>query len=196
MVGILLKAWNTFKDGSENIHSVNNAVKTIHTEHERIHAGMAWLNKDRYVVPPSTTAYYLFRVESYSNPSQIRNFGFVSNQGPMELHFREAPFTDVNSLGTPLSFNNMNRNSSNLPGMTLYGAPFVDVNSIGVHLDFILQPESAPGNQAAGGGASNVIEEWVIDNSKSYLFTLENTTVNSAVVESQFFVYRSGESLK
>ena len=109
----------------------------------------------------------------------------------MKLHFREAPSYDVNSLGTLLSLNNLNRSSVNSSGMNLYGNPWVDINSLGLHLDYILQPESAPGNQPAGGAANNKITEWFIDNDKAYLFSLENTTVNSATIESQFFVYRT-----
>jgi len=189
----LVKGWNLFKNDEENIRSSYNALKTISTEHERIHAGMAWLNKEEYFVPPSTTVYYAFLVNSFENQVHIRNFGFVSDQGPMKFHFREAPSLDVNSLGILLSLNNMNRNSPNLSGMNLYGAPVIDVNSLGEHLDYILQPESAPGNQPAGGAAENAITEWIIDNDKDYLFSLENTTVNTATIESQFMVYRPGE---
>lgn len=189
----LIKGWNLFKNDEENIRSSFNALKTISTEHERIHAGMAWLNKDEYVIPPSTIAYYLFKVASFSNLTHVRNFGFVSDQGVMKLHFRESPSIDVNSLGVELSLNNLNRTLLNNSGLHLHGAPWVDVNSLGTHLDFILQPESAPGNQPAGGAADNKITEWLVDNDKYYLFSLDNTTVNSATIESQFFVYRSGD---
>lgn len=188
---VLLNGWNKFKGSAENIRSSFNALKTINVEHERIHAGMAWLNKDEYIVPPNTTAYYIFLVDSGYSNAHVRNFGFVSDQGPMKLHFREAPSYDVNSLGTLLSLNNLNRSSVNSSGMNLYGNPWVDINSLGLHLDYILQPESAPGNQPAGGAANNKITEWFIDNDKAYLFSLENTTVNSATIESQFFVYRT-----
>lgn len=187
---VLLNAWSRVTNGIQNITASNNALKIIVSEHERIHTGKAWLNKDEYVVPPQSKAYYLFRVESYDTEVYVRNFGFVSDNGPMKLHFRESPSFDVNSLGTPLSFNNLNRNSPNLPGMVLYGNPWVDVDSIGYHLDFVFQPESAPGNQAAGGVAQNAVTEWYVDKSKTYLFELENTSSNSATVESQFFVYR------
>jgi len=188
---VLLKGWNVFKNAEENIRSSFNALKTINTEHERIHRGLAWLNKDEYFVPPATTAYYLFLVDSGYSNVHVRNFGFTSDQGPMKLHFREAPSYDVNSLGTLLSLNNLNRSSVNSSGMNLYGNPWVDANSLGLHLDFILQPESAPGNQPAGGAAENKITEWYIDNDKSYLFSLENTSANTATIESQFFVYRT-----
>lgn len=187
----LFQGWNLFKSKEENINSSYNALKSVTTEHERIHAGKAWLNKDEYYIAPNTVSYYAFIVESYDTSVHVRNFGFVSDQGPMKLHFRESPSLNVNSLGVSLSLNNMNRTSGNLPGMRLYGGPVVDVNSLGQHLDFILQPESAPGNQPAGGSAENAVTEWLIDNDKSYLFSLQNTTANTATIESQFFAYRS-----
>ena len=145
----LVQAWNKVMNKAQTLHASYSALKTIDTEHERIHAGMAWLNKDEYFVPPSTTFYYLFHVDSFTNPCHIRNFGFVTDNGPMKLHFRESPFIDVNSQGVELSLNNMNRNSGNLSGMALHGGPVIDVNSLGYHLDFIYAPESAPGNQPA-----------------------------------------------
>lgn len=186
----LIKGWNLFKNDEENIRSSFNALKTIVTEHERIHAGKAWLNNDEYFLP-SGMSYYLFKVDSFDFNTHLRNYGFVSDQGPMTLHLRESPFIDTNSLGTPLSLNNLNRNSSNLPGMTLYGAPFTDADSLGTHLGYILQPEASPGNQPAGGAGDPVVTEWFLNNDKYYLFELNNTAVNTATVGSQFFVYRS-----
>lgn len=189
---VLLNGWNAFLKKSENLRSSYNGLKIISSEHERIHAGWAFLNKDRYVVPPSTTVYYLFKVESGDQDTHVRNFGFVSDQGPMELHFREAPSYDADSMGVMLSLENMNRASVNSSGLQLFGNPAgIDTNSLGLHLDYILQPESAPGNQPAGGAGQHAVTEWRIDNSKVYLFSLNNLTANSATIESNFFVYRT-----
>lgn len=186
----LLKAWSLLIGDEENIRASENALMMIAIEHERIHAGKAWINKDEYFVPPNTTANYLFHVDSFDTSVHVRNFGFVSDQGLMKLHFYENPFVDVNSEGDVLSLRSMNRNAGEDSGLSLHGNPFIDTNSLGIHLDFILQPESAIGNQSAGGAAKNAVTEWLVNNDYYYLFTLENTTVNTATIESQFFVYR------
>lgn len=170
----------------------NNALKVIDVEHERIHRGKVWYNNDEYFIPPNSTSYFVFKADSNSGNVHIRNYGFVSDQGPMKLFFKEEPFIDVNSLGTELRLHNMNRTSVNSSQMILYAEPAgIDVNSLGLTLSYTLQPESAPGNQPAGGSAQSVILEWVVPDDKYYLFSLENTAVNTATIESQFFVYRS-----
>lgn len=189
---LLIKAWNLFRDDEENIHSSYNALKIIQTEHERVHAGRSWYHNQRHYIPPSTTVYYAVKVDSNGTSDiHLRNYGYKSDQGPMHLLFYENPYLDANSLGTLLPLYNLNRLSSALSGCSLYGGPVVNVSSLGTSLGYVQQPTSAPGNQPAGGIGEVGATEWVLSNSYYYLFSLQNTAVNTATIESSFLVYRT-----
>lgn len=179
----ILKKWDAIK-------STYSAIKTSTTELERIHMGKAWINNDEYFIPPTTIAHYLFMVNSISGDVHLRNFGFTSTEGPLKLHLYESPFFDVNSLGELLTLGALNRAVVNSSGMSLYKNPFVDVNSVGEHLSYLLHPTSSLGNQGAPGASTQPILEFVLDQTKAYLFSMENTATNTATIESQFFIYR------
>lgn len=188
----LAKAWNLFKGDEENLHSSYNALKVIQTDHERIHAGKSWLHNQRHYVAPSTTVYYAVKVDSNGTSDiHLRSYGYKSDQGPMHLFFYENPYLDASSLGVSLPIYNLNRTSDALSGCSLYGGPVINVNSLGVSLGYVQQPNSAPGNQSAGGIGEVGATEWILNNSYYYLFALQNTASNTATIESAFLVYRT-----
>ena len=187
----IVKAWNAILNREQNVRASFNALKIIETEHERIHAGKSWAQKDEHVLPPLSTGYYAVKVNSdFSGQIHLRNLGFTANNGPIKLHFYEDTFINVNSLGTELPLRNLNRNYSDNCDARLYAGTYVNVNSLGTHLDFIFEPAAAPGNQPAGSDVSNALLEWVLDKDKWYAIQMQNThATNSATLESQFMVY-------
>lgn len=196
---VLVQCWNAALGVEQNIRASHNAMKTIVSEHERIHAGKAWNHNQEHFLLPSTFGYYLFLVNSLEAGEQlhIRDYGFTAGDGPVKLKLFRGAFFDANSLGTSLPLYNLSDISSNESGCALYGAPFVDVNSLGDNVGFVFHPNSpALGGLLAGGegGGSPPVTERIANPDLGYIFQMENLATDTVTLESRFFVYRTGDS--
>ena len=175
----VLKAWNKALGKAENIRSSFNALKTISTTHERIHAGKAFYKQVRGQQAAGAVRTMLLVVGDTA--FHLRQFGIKSDQGPFVANLYEAPFSDVNSYGAPVEMLNLNRSSLDTPGITLYNAPFYDVNSIGLEIDGGSILQSAGGSiKSIAGEASTIVSEWILKPNTNYLAYFVNSSTSIA----------------
>lgn len=178
---VLLKAWNIIKRDDENLTSSYNGLKTIATEHERIHAGKAWYSTGfGNHLSASPTRFTLIKVDSGAE-FHVRDFGVRTNQGPYSGTLYEAPVVDVSSLGVVMPFPNLDRNSSNIAPITLYANPSLDVNSLGTFLDTGHIFEAAGGAvKQIAGEISTLVTEWSLKPDTYYAAVFVNSSGNNA----------------
>jgi len=176
---VKLMAHNLFFGNEQDIHGSYNAMKMINTEHERIHAGKCWYSQGHGTQTAGATRYMLIRVAD--TELHVRDFGIKTNQGPFTGALYEAPFIDINSLGTLTPFRNLNRSSVNSCSTLLYNAPFADINSLGEEIDYGTVFETAGGAiKQISGALSTVVVEWVLKPNTDYVAAFVNSSTSDA----------------
>lgn len=192
MIGrpVLLNAWNSFWGREEHVESSFNMIKTIDTEHARIHDGLGYNVAETIVVAAGASARYLINVNGEA--IHLRDFTFKATTGPGGVAVHESPFFDTNSLGTQLTPVNLNRRGTiGVSSVGLFRDPFTNVNSLGDQIDSDLMEQSTGGPvKAAGGSAGGPAVEWVLPASGSYLVSYTNSHASdAALVGTKLFWY-------
>ena len=191
---VLICGWHTDSGDPQEITAIDGSIKTIPKEHERVHAGKAWLYKAEHFLVPSSFSNFVMLVDSGAHVS-LRDYGLIADKGPIKLRFYEEPYFDANSLGVELPLVAMNRITVNTPSFQLYGSPFVDANSLGLELDFTYLPNSTGNQPFTGGSGAGAGEappvEFLLGNGiqQAYLFRLENIAVDTATIQSRLWAY-------
>ncbi|MCK5609667.1 hypothetical protein KAR91_47780 [Candidatus Pacearchaeota archaeon] len=185
----LVFAWNVFRDKAEHLNSSFGALKSIVSEHERIHAGRAFMYSHEHFLAPDEIMMHYFLISSESNV-HLRSYDFISDQGPSKVYLYEEPFYDVNSLGTIHVQRNLNRTSINSAQSIVYHDPFYDINSLGEELSLNFQPEATGGPLKSIAGESVApVTEWILKKGFVYGLRFDNLSVNSTTVVCKFFNY-------
>ena len=179
----IARGWNPRKRAGEgdeeNLHSSQNALKSIDFTHERIHAGKAWYFTGHGEQPAGSMRFVTIHVGD--TEFHMREFGLKSNQGPFSGTLYEAPVVDVNSLGPEIILNNLNRKSTNTADTHLHADTVLDVNSLGKWLDHGHIFESAGGAiKSISGEISTVVTEWILKPNTVYGAVFVNSSANAA----------------
>jgi len=187
----LLHAYNQVIGKIQTIRSSYNAVKTLDTEHERIHAGKMWEHTQIHSMSTGQIYDHLIVPDSGSD-LHLRSADFSSDGGPGLLEVYEAPFTDANSIGTvdTDAWKNLNRKSSNVIPATMYDEPFIDANSIGELLSAKVLAVSGVGQDQIGAKQA-ATHEWMLDDQKSYLIRYTNNDTGNVTANAEFLIYNS-----
>jgi len=190
---VLIKAWNAFLNREQHVQSSFNMIKTIESDHARVHEGVAYTVAETIAV--ASNAYLRYLLITNGKRMHLRDFSFRSTVGPAGVLLHEEPFWDANSLGTNLTGNvaALNRNNIIPSSAQLHRNPFVDTNSLGTQLDSDLMEQASGGPiKAAGGAAGGPVIEYILPNSGAYLISFVNSNAGSALVGSKIFWYEEG----
>jgi len=190
----IIKAWNLFKEDEENIRSSFNALKTITTEHERIHQGKMYSYSDISSLAADASTQILFSVASDSS-LHLRKIQMGADVGACEGYLYENPYVDVASLGTGFKPQNLNRESSNISASSFYIDAYLDVNSLGVEIDASAILQATGGNlKSIEGGADSAVVEWILKRGNNYMFKFTNNNAGIALISKHFSFYEPSDS--
>lgn len=184
---VLIEGYNVYKGGAEFIRSSNNALKTLSTEHERIHAGKYFRHSEVHSLATGVSHYH-YIVPNSGSHLHLRSYRVKANNGPGRLNIYENPYIDASSIGTDISsdYKNLNRASSNVFPATAYLGPYVDVNSIGEELDVSMLFDSS---KDAGEESELVDHEIALTNSYGYLVRYFNDSGAAATSSIRIGIY-------
>ncbi len=193
MAGLsLLRLWSRLKGGGEFAESSYGMMKQISAPHARVHEGV-FFHAAEIINPVATGGRlsYLIQVGSYD--AHLRAYNFTATVGPAPVELYEAPFSDANSLGTPVTPRNLNRGSGTVSTVAINRDPFVNVSSLGILLDINLIEETAGGPIKAVGGESGApVVEWELAKETNYLLSYVNSNGGNAIVASKIGYYEEG----
>lgn len=193
----LVRAYNAFLQREENVNCIDNALKFVNTESERIHAGVAWLHAEPFnnLAAGASLDHLIIPDSGGDIALHLDIVNFVATAGPAELLVYEDPFTDTDSFGTNdiASFLPRNRNVlTNSTGFAARQGPFIDTDSIGLLLDYDLSAVAAGGPIQPVSGPLASINELILDNTKQYLIRHTNLSANVAsYTADRLFLYRT-----
>jgi len=187
--GALLRVWNAFKNGEQNVRGSYNALKNISVEHERAHAGRVFYYSDITSLAAGSVDSFLLTVSS-GQEMHLRTIRYEADVGPCEGYLYENPFVNVNSLGTALSLKNCRRDSANIAPCSSYTSPFFDINSAGEQIDSgaIVAATGGP-IKSISGQASSAITEWVLKADNRYVYRFKNNNAGTALIVKSILAY-------
>ena len=171
---VRLWGWSEVGSKLNAILSDHGAVKVEDYKDYHVSNGDMFSHADQYTIGANSHHNFLF-IPSSGEEFHLDAYGISISDGPAEVLLSEAPFYDVNSLGTQITtIINRNRNSTKVMSASLYLDPFIDVNSLGTHLDHSLQPNAAGGPSKGSGEVGQGIQ-MVLSDQKAYLFRVVNS---------------------
>lgn len=177
----VLKGFNIVSGLVESVCSIRNRIVTLGDEAGSVQEGKLYSHHAKISVPSDGSHNHLIQIDSGKH--RLQNYSFNSTVGPCDMFLYEAPFTDVNSLGTAGVFYNRNRESLNVSSSGFFVNPFIDVNSIGTQLEYQLIENTSGGNNKPVGGGASGLREWVLKPSTDYLLRfVNNDGANAATV--------------
>lgn len=170
----LLLAWNEALSSDQNLRASYGAIKTITTDHERIHDGKMLDFTDITTIGAGATTYLLISVNS-SDEVHLRNAEFEINVGPCESYLYRDPYIDVNSLGTGFRFKNLNDTVAYTGAASYYAEPYIDVNSLGEVIESGGVVQTTGGFiRTVHGLANSAVVERVLQPGHNYVLAFTN----------------------
>ncbi len=172
------KVSNFVDDGSGNIirqkaktfDSINNGLSVIDTAHLKIHDGEFFSHSNKHSVSSGNSFDILIKIPSNVTP-HLR-YGYSVENAPGDLFLYEAPTTTAD--GSQLVVRCVNRNSSNISGVTIFSSPTVtDVGTI-------LQYNFMSGSFFSGGSTESLIIEWILKPNTNYLIRYTNNSIGTS----------------
>ncbi len=165
------------------IDPVSGKLVVISEPHALIHAGkMFHMTQKITGIIDGATIEFLMRIPAGIYP-HIHKMRTNVGSGDIDIVAYETP--TVSDPGTIVPTHNVNRNSSNTPGMTFYGGPTFSAAGLEIHRIWI--PPSATGQGGSAQGVSNADagEEWILKPDTDYIqqFTNNSGDTISAWIE-------------
>lgn len=147
------------------VDSLSKSSRSIKLEHARIHEGNAFIQSGIHTIAAGADHYHLIDVGAGIYP-HMRFMNASITGGPFSMQIFEG--ATVSSAGTPETAFNMNRNSSNLPGVAISYDP--TITNAGTALPTVL----IPGGRQTGGFGEFLEIEWILKPSTKYLLKMHN----------------------
>jgi hypothetical protein len=161
-------------------------LPTITTFHERTHEGMAYVVGDRSEALADDGA--LDILVSVNSAAHIHARFAATTGGDALVDLYENPFTDANSLGTPLTARNRFRYKGDNADSNHHRDPFTYANSLGTNIaPGIIAGGSKP--FTAGGDVGDGFTEFMLSKGNRYLFRLTNKAGSAQVAGAEINFY-------
>lgn len=187
----IIKAWNPKLGRLENVRSTHNMLQMIELDHAHVNAGVTFSHSDKHTVASNGTLDHL--IITNSEEVHLSTYDYASTAGPCDIFLYEAPFINVNSLGTEKFWQNRERNSLLVSSSQIYSQPFIDVNSIGDPIDYKIIESSAGGAIKIASGKSTGLSKWVLKTGTNYLIRfINNDSTNNADISVTHLMYSPG----
>lgn len=187
---VVITARNNLSSEESDLRSTFGALKVAPTEHERVHAGKMYTFSTVSSIANNATRSALFRISSDSNPIHLRDINILIG-GLSEYKFYEAPFIDVNSLGTGMTARRVNRaiTSYSTPN-SFYDSPYFNTASAGTLLEWTSSVTSEGGAvKASENTIGTSMVEWVLAPGYDYLATFTNKSGSTQLFSGYFLFY-------
>lgn len=180
----LLRAYNLFKGGEQNVHASYNCMSTIEIEHALIHDGKGFGLSKKLTVAAGATK--IITIDPASVEAHLRVFDFNSTLGPCDVDLWEGSVVGVGSEGTAIPGYNKHRNHANTPDLVIKEDGVLTTS--GTLLEYALI-EAATGGpiKAAGGSAGAPPIETILNTANLYALGFTNNNASSATVGLKMF---------
>ena len=156
------------------------AVPTIMSDHSHIHKGEAYSASDKVTGLNTGDSFDILLKNPAGNFPHFRVFEFDSDKSPGDIFIYEAPTTSAD--GTPLTLNNLNRNSSNTPDLSVFTEP--TLSDVGTRLEY----HQITGTKASGGSSQSATTEWILKTNTDYLVRF-TAGANGTIIGWYIFFY-------
>lgn len=170
-------------EGNVLYDTYSKALKTIETEHFRIHAGQGFALSGTITGLAAGASTYL-HVDPLT-PIHFRYYKFAANGGPFDVGLYENPVVNVQGTAE-LTPRNRNRLSSTVSATKIYtGTTF---SSDGTRLDLDRAISTGTGAHAASE-IEGVAVEWILDGGNTYALKITNNDNGAINLVYRFFWY-------
>ena len=159
-------------------------VPVIAEEHTRIHESKGFTLTGKRTVASGSRINILIKNPAGNFP-HFRFYAFASEKAPADIFLYEG--TTVSVDGTELTPRNNNRNSSNVPNITLHETP--TITDDGEEIEYSL----IAGGKHTGGTAESITVEWILQPDQNYLLRYINNSGQSSLVGFHIFFYETAE---
>ena len=159
---------------SDSPDSISQANTVIDAFHRNIHEGFVYTTTGKQTaLTNGSSVEFLIDVPALTWPhiqSMRLNFG----RGDIDFVIYEGPTVSAN--GSELTYQNVNRNSSNTPDLNLYSGPTTSADGTLIYTLWI--PPTGTGTGQSGNGISDSGQgnEWVLAPSTQYLARITNNS--------------------
>lgn len=159
-------------------------VPIIAEEHTRIHESKGFTLTGKRTVASGARINILIKNPGGNFP-HFRFYAFASEKAPADIFLYEG--TTISADGTELTPRNNNRNSSNVPNITLHETP--TITDDGTEIEYSL----IAGSKHVGGSAESITAEWILQSDENYLLRYTNNSGQSSLVGFHIFFYETAE---
>lgn len=170
-----------------SIDEFSGGLITITEPHALIHDGVVYHMSQKLTgIVNGASVDFLLKVPALTYP-HIHKMRAAVGSGDVDFYSYEG--TTVSADGTPITTDNLNRNSSNTASMLMFGSP--TVTDVGTEIHNLWIPPTAAGVGQTQNGVSDAEagEEWILKPSTNYLHRMTNNSgaTISAWVEIMFY---------
>lgn len=171
----------------DSIDALSGGLIVISEPHALLHAGKVFHMSQKVTgITNGATVSFSLVVPAATYP-HIHKMRATVGAGDVDIIAYENSILSAD--GTPLSTDNLDRNSSNTAGMTINSAP--TITDVGDQIHTLWIPPTATGNGQSVTGVSdaNAGEEWILKPSTKYVQQITNNSGGtiSAWVEIMFY---------
>lgn len=163
--------------------SKTSATRTVEIDHALIHDGKGFVSSQISSIVNNAT-YDIIVTNPQSNTSHIIYYEWEATGAPCYISLYEGPFTVENS-GTIHTWNNCNRNSSNVTSAGITVAASVTITSSST----LLEQHVIPGAKQTGGSIEGATIEWELKQNTETQYLYRITNNSAATISAGFFIF-------